>query len=372
MNLTIDARLINSSGIGVYIQNILKSSRLKNYQLRLLYKDAEIDFFNELTSFAEMVPFNAALYSIGELVKTPQKTRHSDVFWSPHFNVPIMNFAKKLKVVTIHDVFHLAHFDTLSKMQQVYAKVMYQRAVQSSDIIFTVSESSKNEIIRYTNAREEKIKVVYNGIDFAKFNTPINTDARAMVLQQYGIEFPFILFVGNVKPHKNLYHALLGFKSYLSKYKGDSDHLRFVIVGKREGFITGDTSIGSLVLDPVLKDRVHFTGWVLHEHLPALYQVANAFVFPSFYEGFGFPPLEAMAAGCPVISSNSSCMPEIYGDAAYFFAPDNIEQIGNAIHSILTDSSLRNALIQKGIRQALKYNWKYSIDAKLDWIEKSL
>ncbi len=367
MNLTIDARLINSSGIGVYLQNILKSERLKKYNLTLLYKEEELSYFKNIAAYAKMIAYNAPLYSLQELLQTPAKTREADIFWSPHFNVPIVNVAKKLKVVTIHDVFHLAHYNTLSTGQKIYAKLMYQKAVISSDIIFTVSETSKKEIIKYTGAVADKIKVVYNGIDFQQFNTILNKEAKLKVLEHYNINSPFVLFVGNVKPHKNLRNALLGFKEYLLNVK--SSDTKFVIVGRREGFITGDTEINTMVQDPVLKDKVHFTGWVRHEDLPALYQQAKAFVFPSFYEGFGFPPLEAMAAGCPVISSNASCMPEIYGEAALFFNPVSTIEIGQAIHRILHDVEVRNNLIEKGLQQSKKYNWQQSIDTKMNWIE---
>ncbi len=369
MKLTIDARLVNSSGIGVYIQNVLKNERLKNYKLKLLFKEVEKDFFKEISDYAEMVTYNAPLYSIDELLNTPAKTLDSDIFWSPHFNVPVVNFAKKLKVVTIHDVFHLAHYGTLSRGQKLYAKWMYKKAVNASDVIFTVSETSKVEIIKYTGAKAEKIKVVHNGIDFVKFNTVVNIEERAKILKQYKIDFPFVLFVGNVKPHKNLHHALLGFKEYLLNISSADQQIKFVIVGKRDGFITGDTNINSLVSDPVLKDKVHFTGWVRHGDLPALYQSAAAFVFPSFYEGFGFPPLEAMAAGCPVISSNASCMPEIYGDAALFFKPDDKNAIAIALKTILTNEQIRASLITKGLEQSKKYSWSSAVNAKLDWIE---
>lgn len=367
MNLTIDARLINSSGIGVYLQNVLKSERLKKYNLKILYKDEELSFFKNIAAYAEMIPYNAPLYSIKELLQTPAKTRNSDIFWSPHFNVPIVNFAKKLKVVTIHDVFHLAHYNTLSTGQKLYAKYMYQKAVQSSDIIFTVSETSKIEIIKYTGAAANKIKVVYNGIDFQQFNTLLGQEAKQNVLNNYNINFPFVLFVGNVKPHKNLRNALLGFKDYLLNEK--TTETKFVIVGRRDGFITGDPEINTMVQDPILKDKVHFTGWVQHEDLPALYQQAKAFVFPSFYEGFGFPPLEAMAAGCPVISSNTSCMPEIYGDAALYFNPTNTNEIAEVLHRILNDDEVRNNLIGKGLQQSKKYNWQDSVNKKMNWIE---
>ena len=369
MKLTFDARLIKASGIGVYIQNIIKSPLLEKYELRLIHKKKDIDYFKELLSQPELIEFNAELYSVKELIFSPATTRNTDIFWSPHYNVPIINFAKRLQVVTIHDVFHLAFYNTLSNAQKMYAKAMINRAVKS-DIVFTVSEFSKAEIIKYTSCKPEKIKVVYNGIDFEKFNKKKPEEQTNRILKNYHLSSPYILFVGNVKPHKNLKTALLGFKYYCQSTS--STNLKFVIAGKRDGFITGDPEVKIMIETPFFREKVLFTGWIADEDLPSIYQKAALFIFPSIYEGFGFPPLEAMAAGCPVISSNSACMQEIYNNAALYFYPLDETAIGERIHEVLHNDQVREDLVRKGLKKAQEYKWGETVGEKLGLIEKYL
>jgi glycosyltransferase involved in cell wall biosynthesis len=369
MRLTIDARLVKSSGIGVYLQNIIKSPLLDQYELRLILKNNDLDYFRQLCLKAELVEFDAEMYSLKELLYSSAKTINSDIFWSPHYNVPIINFAR-LSVVTIHDVFHLAYYHTLSTAQKAYAKIMVNRAVRS-DIIFTVSEFSKAEIIKYTSCNPEKIKVIYNGIDFEKFNKRLPEELAWQVLKVYNLSSPYILFVGNVKPHKNLKTALQGFEEFIKSSPNFREY-KFVIAGKREGFITGDKEIERLLSQPFYCGKIQFTGWVKDEHLGILYQNAALFIFPSVYEGFGFPPLEAMAAGCPVISSNSACMPEIYGDAALFFNALKKTEIADAFYTVLANSEKKNNLIKKGLNQSKGYNWDKAVNQKLKYMEEFL
>lgn len=370
MKLTIDARLISSSGIGVYVQNIIRSSLFLNYNLTLLYRETDKNYFNDIKTCSNLIRYDAELYSIKELLYTPAKTKNTDIFWSPHYNVPVFNFASKLKIVTIHDVFHLAYYHTLSAAQKVYAKYMIRHAVRSSDIIFTVSNFSKSEIVKHTQCDSNKIKVVYNGIDFNRFSAEFSNEQKQSILAKYKINAPFILFVGNVKPHKNLKNALLGFKEFIVKKTSLSANLQFVIAGKREGFITGDKDISKLLFDPLYAERVQFTGWVDDEDLPALYQQALTFIFPSLYEGFGFPPLEAMAAGCPVISSNAACLPEVYGDAALYFDPLKPTEIAEALSLVMYQENVRKRLVENGKGQAMKYSWDEAIKEKVKFIEE--
>jgi glycosyltransferase involved in cell wall biosynthesis len=372
MKLTLDARLITNSGIGVYLQNVISKLLLTPFEITVLHASKDFHFFENLPSHINLLPYNAALYSIKELIATPTKTLGADIFWSPHYNVPLINFASRLKVVTIHDVYHLAHYDSLNIKQRLYAKYMMQRAIKSSDIIFTVSEFSKNEIIKYTSATPDKIKVVLNGINFEKYNKRVTVGEETSVLLKYHIVHPYILFVGNVKPHKNLKKALLGYKEFIQNSGGEFSNLIFLIVGKKDGFITGDNEIAKMMEEPFFNENVLFTGWVTDSDLPVLYQKAALFIFPSLYEGFGFPPLEAMAAGCPVASSNAACLPEVYEDAVFYFDPTDVASIATALQKTLSDQQLKNNLIQKGLVQAKKYNWNETIKAKINIIRQNL
>jgi glycosyltransferase involved in cell wall biosynthesis len=372
MKLTLDARLISNSGIGVYLQNVISKLLLTQFEITVLHTSKDFHFFKNVPSGINLVPYNATLYSVKELIATPAKTLGADIFWSPHYNVPLMNFASTLKVVTIHDVYHLAHYDSLNLKQRLYAKYMMQLAITSADIIFTVSEFSKKEIIKYTSAAPDKIKVAYNGIDFEKYNKRLAIAEEKFVLSKYHIVYPYILFVGNIKPHKNLKKALLGFKEFVTKSAGKFENIVFVIVGKQGGFITGDDEIAKMMEEPFFEKRVLFTGWVADGDLPVLYQRAALFIFPSLYEGFGFPPLEAMAAGCPVASSNSTCLKEIYEDAAFYFDPTDIASIANALETTLSEEQLRSSLVQKGLAQAKKYNWNETMNKKINLIQQNL
>jgi len=370
--LTIDARLINNSGIGVYLQNIIQHEALQKFDVKLLYNRKDISYFGALKPEINLSEFNANLYSIKELLNSPKTTKGSDIFWSPHYNVPLVNFAKKLKIVTVHDVYHLAYYRTLSSKQRIYAKIMMHRAVEASDVVFTVSEYSKNEITKFTACKPAKIHVVHNGVDFLRYNKQWPVSEEADVLLKYKITHPYILFVGNVKPHKNLRNALLGYRKFIEAAKGELKHIHFVIAGKQEGFITGDDEIAKLIMKPFFKENVVFTGWVDNEDLPILYQQASTFIFPSLYEGFGFPPLEAMAAGCPVVSSDAACLPEIYEDTVVYFDPWKVSSIAEALLEVLSNEELRRELIQKGYKQSKKFTWDKAVNQKLEIIKQNL
>lgn len=372
LNLTIDARLIFNSGIGVYLQNVVTSSALQGFKPKLLVRSKDKSWFKEKLPDFNLAEFDAELYSIKELLEAPAKTKGADVFWSPHYNVPVINFAKTLKVTTIHDVFHLAYYDTLSTKQKIYARLMMNRAVQTADLIFTVSEFSKSEILKYTDCKPKKVHVVYNGIDCNKFSKQQPESIIRTVLAKYKISNSYILYVGNVKPHKNLEKALLGYKLFLEQNRSLIDEVKFVIVGKRDGFITGDEKVKGMLLDPFFKERVIFTGWVKDEDLPVLYQKSLLFVFPSLYEGFGFPALEAMAAGCPVISSDAACLPEIYKDVALYFNPESEEEIAAAILEMVSNDTLRGRLVEQGLIHAKTFTWEKSLQKKIALIESEL
>ena len=284
------ARMYRASGIGTYLQNLLpalatrsnspcvrKFHELRPKGARGSYHHSDLLGGRTDPPFLKLVP-------------------RCDVFWSPHYNVPWLPVRAKARLVTIHDVFHLAHLSALSLPQRGYATLAFRAAARFSKHIITVSEFSKTEIQRYLPVSANQISAISNGVDHALFNEQANPDRQRTVRQKYGLPPRWLLYVGNVKPHKNLLTLVKAF-AMLPEALTDR-HL--VIVGQREGFITGDTELGrALQDDPSLAQRIHFTGFVEQADLPVLYRLAELFVFPSKYEGFGLPPLEAMACGCP-------------------------------------------------------------------------
>ena len=297
-NITVDARMVNSSGIGTVIKNILKRMIVLKpewnfFILGNLLELKEYDFLKQ--NNVKLISCEAPIYSIKEQIELIKKIpKETDVMWSPHYNIPI--FYKGKLIVTIHDVFHLAMPQFLKGIhKRLYAKFMFQMVKRKANKIICVSKFTANELIRYVGVRKNQIKVIYNGIDEEWFNVKIEKSVHNK---------PYLLYVGNVKPHKNLINLVKAFELIKEKIPHD-----LIIVGKKEGFITGDSNI--LKLTEKMSDRVIFTGYIDDDLLKQYYKQADLFVFPSLYEGFGLPPLEALATGTIVICSDIPILREI-------------------------------------------------------------
>lgn len=369
IKICIDCRFINASGIGIYLQNLIPYL-LEIYEILLIGSNKELTRL-KWTKDCKIIHLDNHIYSMKEQFELPLKVPDSDLFWSPHYNIPLLPIRAKKRLVTIHDVFHLAFLDQLSFKQKVYAKLMINLAVRLSDKIVTVSNFSKSEIIKFTNISENKIEVIYNGINKNSFKIIHDNSLVEGVRTKYDLPKRFILYVGNVKPHKNLIRLLKAFKINLIQ-NGIKDY-NLVIVGKKEGFITGDKGLFKMLEDNTnLKRKVLFTGYVENEDLPVIYNLASLFVFPSFYEGFGLPPLEAMACGCPVVVSNAASLPEVCGDAAYYIDPHDVESIAKGMCEVLTDDDLMRILIRKGLERVNIFSWERSAREHLRVFEEGL
>jgi len=343
MRLAIDCRMHNCSGIGTVIRNILP---------HLIQRFACTIIFNKGNEFPfagnyKTVIFESYIYSVKEQAEYYSKIKEADVFWAPHYNFPVLLRKGIKKAATIHDVFHLDNLNQLSKLQGIYAKLFLTQFIKSNKSIITVSRFSRDRICFHSGLPQEKVSVIYNGIDTQLFQPS----------SQKNLSLPdkYILYVGNVKPHKNLKTLLLAYSQLKESIKKE---YALVIVGKKEGFLNGDTEIETLVKQYNLLGNIHFTGYVPDNDLQELYGRANLFVFPSLYEGFGLPPLEAMACGVPVIASNAASLPEVCGDGALYFDPKNSEELSDKINSVLKDANLQEQLKIRGHRQALRYKWE--------------
>lgn len=320
MTLCIDARMLHSSGIGTYIRNILPAFLSPPFTLSLLNT-------------------NAPIYSLREQIAFLCKIPRCDLFWSPHYNAPLLPIRAKRRIATIHDVCHLVY--PSSKLQKMAAHALLQNACSQSDLILTVSEFSKGEILKYLKCPESKIHVVYPGVDLEEFSP-----ARHCKKNQ--LDFPFFLFVGNCKTHKNLETLIQAFSSLNS-----SDH-HLVLIGPHPF----DRKLGPLIEKSPLKNKIHCMGHVAQSDLPFFYAKAVALIFPSLYEGFGLPPLEAMASGSIVIASNAASIPEVCGDAALYFSPQDSEELKSQMQRALFDSSLCQDLIEKGAARSRLFSWE--------------
>lgn len=354
--IVIDARVINNSGIGTYLQNVIPNL-IKNYELILLGKPDDLKNFPWVGN-VKIIDFNSPIYSLSEQFQMPAKIPECDIFLSPHYNIPIFPIRAKKRIVIIHDIYHLVFNRKLTLMQRLYSKIMMRLAVNLSDRIITISEFSKSEIQKYLNVKNSKISIVYFGFDadnFSKQSSDFNTTKN-----KFNLPAKYILFVSNIKPHKNLYNLLLAFQKIL-KADAESDinwkNLKLVVVGESKKLVTSDKKSFELIdQNPDLKGKIIFTGFIKKEELVSLYKNASVFVFPSYYEGFGIPPLEAMVCGCPVAASNKASIPEVCGKAVLYINPDDINDIAEKTMKIISDANLRNQLIEKGKENVKRFS----------------
>jgi glycosyltransferase involved in cell wall biosynthesis len=344
--ISIDCRMINDSGIGTYLKNLvpLIVDLLPTYSFCLLGNKAALTQFDWINKTnIQIVELSSKIYSIGEQVELIKKIpKDSSLFWAPHINIPVL-YNKKM-LVTVHDVFHLAlpQFNE-GILKKIYARVIIELIQFKASSIITVSEFTKEELIRLTNFKSSnKIQRIHLGSESLKLN--ILKDNNDCPPKQY------FLVVGNVKPHKNILNMLKAFELIKDEVKHD-----VIVVGKKEGFITGDPAV--LELAEKMNDRVHFTGYVEDKLLKQYYSYAEALIFPSIYEGFGLPPLEAMSADCVVLASSLASMPEVCGDAALYFNPHDINDIASKMITISKNPDLKNELIQKGKQRVKHFSW---------------
>lgn len=357
-SLAIDARMINNSGIGKYLRSIIPLL-IGKYSLVLLGRPLELMKF-EWVSYVKIIPFDCKTLSIKEQFLLPFFIPKCDIFWSPQFNIPCFPIRAKKRVVTIHDTFHMAFFSELSFVMKCYVFFMFHLATMLSNVVITVSRFSADEIRKFALFSRRPVQVVYNGVDRNAFDVRAASFFSENIRKKYALPEKYVLFVGNIKPHKNLKRLVKAFRLIPSD-------CFLVIVGKKEGFITGDRALFDLINDDVdLNSRVVFTGFVDDEDLPAFYQMASVFVFPSLYEGFGLPPLEAMACGCPSVVSNTASIPEICADASCYVDPESIDSIAEGINKVLADPHYSKCLIDRGDARVKQFSWEESARLHLD------
>jgi glycosyltransferase involved in cell wall biosynthesis len=336
--------MLDSSGIGTYIRSVVpRIVRLRpEWQFALIGPEAHMrDIGWVSSSNVTVVPCTVPIYGIREqfavLRCIPQGTH---LFWSPHYNIPV--FYQGNMLVTVHDVLHLA-MPQYAKgiLKQAYARGMFRAVRHHAQAVICDSDFTMAELQRLTPPSPQIVRRIYDGVDEAWFHIPEAPSPHAR---------PYLVYVGNVKPHKNLCTLLDAFGRVKDNIAED-----LIIIGKREGFITGDDNISEYARD--LGDRVVFTGYVSDNLLHQYVAHAVALVFPSLYEGFGLPAVEAMAAGCPVLASNAASIPEVCGDAAVYCDARNPDDLAAKMRRITQDAELRETLRHRGRQRARMFSW---------------
>lgn len=272
----------------------------------------------------------------------------TDLFHGTDHLLPPLHRART--VFTIHDLIFRFFPQYHLPLNRWFLTLMLPRFMQRADAVIAVSEQTRRDVVRLMNIPEERIRVIYEGVD-AAFR-PIS-DAAWLERVRSALDLParFILFFSTIEPRKNLVTLL---EAYAALLQQDATLPPLVVAG-RKGWLYENTLKRVETLG--LENQVRLIGWVRGTDVPALFNLAELFVFPSLYEGFGLPPLEAMACGTPVISSSASSLPEVVGDAGILFAPRDAAALAQAVRRVLDDASLRQALRQKGIQRAAGFTW---------------
>ena len=357
MRIAIDARKLRDYGIGTYIRNLLRHlSRLDTTtEYVMLCREEDSTMAPELGPNFRAVTETAPSYSLREQISLPLDLRreHADLFHAPHYVLPPLTPCRS--VVTIHDCIHLRFPQYLpNRIGYAYARSSLWAATHRANRVLTVSEASKRDILRYFRIPESRIDVIYNGID-ERFKQPPAAEEVERVRERYQLNDPFVLYAGNIKPHKNLERLIEAFDMFRRRgFEG----VKLLIIGDE---ISKYATLRRAVHRHKIHKHVRFFGFVPDETLAVLYRLATVFVFPSLYEGFGLPPLEAMASGTPVVTSNVSSLPEVVGDAAVLIDPYEPEAIAEAIYRVFTDEGLRQELKARGIARARHFSWDNAI-----------
>jgi glycosyltransferase involved in cell wall biosynthesis len=357
VRIGIDARKLHDFGIGTYIRNLLRHlARLdQDTDFVLLCRPDDASHLGSLGPNFRAVPERSGSYSVSEQLTIPFALRREGVslFHAPHYVLPALVGCRS--VVTIHDCIHLMFPQYLPRRGALtYARTSISIAARRSTRVLTVSESSKRDILRFVDVPPDKIDVIYNAYDERFGIEPAEEDV-GRVRERYQLHDEFVLYAGNVKPHKNLERLIEAF--HLVRNRG-LDHLKLVLIGDE---ISRYAALRRAVHQHQLHKYVRFLGYLPEETLAVMYRLAGVFVFPSLYEGFGLPPLEAMASGTPVVTSNVSSLPEVAGDAALLVDPYSPDSIADGIFAILTDEGIRLDLRAKGLVRARQFSWEASV-----------
>jgi glycosyltransferase involved in cell wall biosynthesis len=351
--ICIDVRMAFHSGIGTYIRNIVQELKKTTFRLKLLATPMVLDKWHDINQ-QEVIIFKSPIYTLKEQLLYPFKIPPVDLYWSTHYNVPFLPIRAKKRLVSIYDVCHLAYNAHQSFHKRFYAKHVMHQAVTRSDHIITISDFSKQEIIRFTKARPDSISTIPLAVNREEFFPISNHVLLSHVKQLYKLSDYYILFVGNFLPHKNLKTLLKAWSFVHQRYP----HFELVLVGKRGVKVEG-------FLDP----SVRILQNVIQSHLPVLYQMAHLFIFPSLYEGFGLPPLEAMAMRCPVVASDAASLPEVCGDACLYTDPLDEKKMAEQICLVIEDKNLRDQLNRKADLHLKSFSWKKTAEDHIKIIE---
>ena len=369
VKIAIDIRRMTEFGVGTYIRNVVRTLGRLDHESEyfLLGPPPKVQEIGALPPNFHTVPLVVPERSLQGYRKfRAAVTRlRCDLVHVPN----LFSFPRGLPcpyVMTVHDM--VEHMSRPAEQSRFWRGLRWQltrHVLEGAARILAVSNFTKSEIEKLFGISAERIEVVYNAIDERFLRGHASAADHEMIAQRYQVAYPFLLYAGSISPHKNVVRMIEAFsvlKTELEKDRAYPD-LKLIIIGDD---LSGNPDLRRTVVRSGVQNDVRFLGFVPIEVLRIFYDEARIFVFPSLYEGFGLPPLEAMAHGTPVVTSNVSSLPEVVDRAAVLVNPENVFDIMRALHRVLTDQALRDRMKERGYEQAAKFSWETSVRRILD------
>jgi len=364
VKIAIDIRRMTEFGVGTYIRNVVRSLGRLDHQTKyfLIGSPNKVKEIGPLPANFHTVPLAEPELSLKSFMefRTTVKRLECDLVHIPNlFSIP--RGLPCPYVMTVHDL--LEHLSWTQRQIALLGSLHFQmtkHVLRGAARIFAVSNFTKIEVEKLFGIPAGRIEVVYNAIDERFLHGHATTAERQLIAERYQVTYPFLLYAGRISPHKNVVRMIEAFSAL--KTELEKDHafpdLKLIIIGDD---VSGNPDLRRTVVRSGVQNDVRFLGFVPIEVLRTFYDQAKIFVFPSLYEGFGLPPLEAMAHGTPVVTSNVSSLPEVVGNAAVLVHPENVFEIMRALHRVLLDKALREKMKERSYRQAAKFSWDKSV-----------
>lgn len=368
MKIAIDARRIRDFGVGTYIRSLLQAvaSLGSPHNFHLICGTEDRSQFAGLPGNFHCVDYNRRDSSRLDHFELPRLIQRldADLTHIPLHRVPLL--MPKPYLTTIHDLSSL-YYDEASGLLHAAHIFRLRRGLERADRIIAVSGATQRDVVNLVPSAASRIRLIYNAPDPQFMEHRLPSDARAAgpeaaarerhrILERYQIRYPFLLYAGSIRPQKNIPRLIEAFavaRSSLENHPVYKD-LRLIIIGDE---ISRHPKVRRAVIQSRVEHCVRFLGFIPFDTLRIFHELAVAFVFPSLYEGFGLPPLEAMASGTPVIASAVSSLPEVVGGAAMLVNPENVFDIARGITEVLTNDELRAGLVVRGRKQAASFSW---------------
>jgi glycosyltransferase involved in cell wall biosynthesis len=354
------------TGIGRYTYEVSKEIlKFEEFELNYFYGYYSKELFQiqeksklkKLKSIIKKVPYLKRFMRKIISLRSQAFTPSFDLYWQPNF-IPNTKIKTKKLITSVHDFSFILHRDYHPKERIEYFDKYFFKSIVASDMIITGSHYSKNEILERLDFSENQIRVIYHGVNHNLFKIYDNLEI------DFKLPTRFILSVGSIEPRKNLLGLLKAYNSLNLEIKKE---YKLVLIGFK-GW--QNSEIMELINNN--KENIDYLGFVSDKELAKVYNLASLFVFPSFYEGFGLPPLEAMACATPVVTSNLTSMPEICLDAAIYCNPNDEQDIKNKVELVLLDKELQKNLIEKGLKRAKEFTWEKSANEHMKVFQEVL